>query len=766
MLINKKYLLIGFLVLFCGPALALNFTAKHIQFKGLQRITPKTALSYMPVKPGDKITQQKSNQIIQKLYQTDFFNNISLSRHKNTLIVHVEERPIISHLKIVGNNALPSKALRHVLDKMGIKQSHEYDKAAVKKIKNALLGQYYAMGHFNAQVHVDVKHETPHQVDLKINISEGQAAKIKNIVIKGNHAYGDSTLIDHMDIDANSWFGFITNSDRFSSQKLSQGLQHLTQFYKNHGYKSFKVVNYNTSITPDRKHVYINLTVKEGQQYHFGSVQFEGKLPYSKERLKQLVKFHKNDIYSQQTIQQTKTALNKLLGKKGFVNVDIKTHAHVNQQSNQVDITFEIKPGKRIYVRHINFIGNDKTNDQAFRRTLHQFEGAPISTEAIKQSRQNLLQLPFVRHVSMSKKSVKGHPNEVDLNYNIKTAPAGEIKAGIGYSDVNGIMLNSSITQKNFLGTGNRFGVQASYSKTSLSAGVHYFNPYYTTSGIGRGYNIYAQRYNANEANLTNFTTNNYGASLSYSFPFDQYDHVSATMGIDMLRLKTGSNPSDRVRNFQNEHGSGYVQIPLSLGWTRNSLDRSIFPQNGWHQSMDLTVSVPVTSDSLQYYKWSYSSKYYLQIYHDFVLKLRGDAGYGDGYGSYDRLPFMKNFYVGGMGSIRGYDANTIGPHDSKDEAIGGNLFFDGSASLIVPNPISDNLRTSLFVDGGNLYDTQATSKEKSQYQYRGRIRLSSGVEFDWFSPMGMLKFSLAKALNATDQDDTQLFQFNIGTSF
>lgn len=766
MSVYKKLLSIGLLIVLCAPGFALNFTAKHIQFEGLKRITPQTAMSYLPVKPGDEITHKTSNKIIKQLYQTGFFKDIDLKRDQDTLVVNVTERPIISHLKITGNKALPSKALRKVLEKMGIVQSHEYNEASVKKIKNALLGQYYAMGRFNAHVNIDVSNETPHKVSLHIHISEGQPATVQNIVVKGNHAFDTYVLVDHMDIDTSSWFNFITHSDRFSSQKLSQGLKDLTAFYKNHGYKNFEVTNYNTSITPDRKHVYINVTVHEGKQYRFSGYQFSGELPYPKERLQHLVKFHKGDIYSQHKVDDAISSIKTLLGRKGYTDADVKQHLDVDKASGQIKVNFEIRPSKRKYVRHIQFVGNDKTNDSAFRRTLHQFEGAPISTQAMQESRRNLLQLPFVRDVSVDKKPVKGQPNQVDVDYHIKTAPAGELKASLGYSDVEGMMLSAGLTQKNLLGTGNTFGMHTSYSKTRLSAGVNYFNPYYTTSGIGRGFNVYAQRYNANEANLTNFTTNNYGASMNYSFPVNQYNDVTLSLGVDYLRLKTSTVPSNRVKKFTDKHGTDYFQLPVSLGWARNSLDRSIFPKNGWYQSADFMLSLPVASDSLQYYKLSYNSKYYYQIYHKFILKLRGDAGYGDGYGSFDRLPFMKNYYVGGMGSIRGFDANTIGPRDSKGEAIGGNLFFDGSASLIVPNPISDNLRTSVFVDGGNVYDTQATSAEQRQYQHRGRIRFSSGVEFDWLSPLGMLNFSLAEAINATEQDDTQLFQFNIGTSF
>lgn len=761
----KKCLLVGLLLL-SGVSFALNFTAKHIHFKGLQRITPKTAMSYLPVKPGDQITHDNSNKIIKSLYKTGFFKDINLSRDNDTLIVHVKERPIISSLNISGNKALPTKALRHVLNQMDIIQSHEFNQAAVKKIKNALLGQYYSMGHFNAQVTINVHHESPHQVALDINISEGQTATVQNIVIKGNHAYGDSTLINHMDINTSSWFGFITHSDRFSSNKLSQGLKHLTQFYKNHGYKDFEVTHYNTSITPDRKHVYINVTVHEGKQYHFGQSHFSGKLPYESKRLSQLVKFHQGDVYSQQKLQDTVSAIETLLGQKGYIHAQIKPQPHVVKHNHTVNVTFKIHPGKRIYVRHIEFEGNDKNDDNAYRRTLHQHEGSAVSTQALKDSRRNLLQLPFVRDVSMKKEAVKGHPNQVDLKYDIKTAPAGEVKAGLGYSDLEGLMLHGGITQKSFLGTGNTFGFRASYSQTTLSTSLHYYNPYYTASGIGRGYSIYANRYNASQANLTHFTTNNYGANLSFNIPVNKYNNVSTSIGVDYLDLKPSSYPSNRVNDFTEKHGEDFIQLPFNIGWSRNTLDRGIFPKNGWYQSLNFNVSLPVESDSLEYYKLSYSSKVYQQLYQNYILKLRGDTGYGDGYGGYDRLPFMKNYYVGGMGSIRGYDANTIGPHDSKNDAIGGNLFFDGSVSLIFPNPLSDNLRTSVFVDGGNVYDTEATEQEKQQYSHRGRIRLSSGVEFDWLSPLGMLNFSLAKAINNTDEDDTQWFQFNIGTSF
>lgn len=762
----KKFFLMALLMVSVWTAQAqdLNFVAKKIQFVGLQRITQDTAFSYLPVHAGDKIDAAVSDQIIHDLYQTGFFSDVELLRQGDALIIKVDERPVISKITISGNKVIPSKELNKVLKQMKIAEGYEYNRSILNTIKAAMINQYYSHGKYNARVNINVIPQKNNSVALNITISEGVTATIKQISLIGNKVFTDKELLKQFKLSTPTVFSFITHNDQYASEKLEADLENLRSYYLNRGYLKFQIDSTQVSMTPDRKHVYIAIKMTEGDQYRFAGYDLQGNLILPKQDLQKLVGVKKGAVFSRQVVINSEKSIGDALGSVGYYHAQVQTNSKVDEQNKTIFLTFNVVPGPRIYVRHIIFSGNTNTNDFAFRRTLQQMEGGLISTKAIDQSKQRLLGLPFVSDVDVTTQPVAGKPNQVDMNYKVTTQPAGEVKAGVGYSDVDGILLNAGVNQQNIFGTGNSFSTNISYSKAMLSAGVNYYNPYYTNWGVGRGFSLYGSRYNAKEVNITDYATDNYGGAVNYSIPVAQYDSLLLGFGIDYLDLHASSNPTDLVQDFIHDHGHVFWQIPLNLGLVHNTLNRAIFPTKGVYQEINFTLSAPVERDSLEYYKATYDITYYHPVYEDFVGKLSGDAGYGGGYGNYNRLPFFKNFYVGGMGSVRGYEQNSIGPQDLYGNAIGGNLMFDTSAALIFPNPFSKALRTSWFFDAGNVYDTQGS--EKGTTNHSGRIRMSSGFEFDWLSPLGMLNFSLAKAINPTKDDDTQLFQFNIGTSF
>jgi outer membrane protein insertion porin family len=508
------------------------------------------------------------------------------------------------------------------------------------------------------------------------------------------------------------------------------------------------------------------IKIQEGGQYKFSGFKLTGHLILPRKQLRNLVTIKPNTIFSKSEVVNAETAIGDALGSKGYAKAKVTTKPQVNEKTKRVFLVFDVQPGPHVYVRFINFQGNNSTNDEAFRRVLTQMEGGLVSTTALKNSKQRLLQLPFVRNVELTTTPVRGKPNEEDLNYKVTTVPAGKIQAGVGYSDVDGAMINAGISQQNIFGTGNSFNISTSYSASMLSAQVGYFNPYYTQWGVGRGFNIYASHYDASEANIADYATDNYGGAVTYSIPMTLHTSVQFSLGLDDLYLQPASDPSEEIDSFVTKHGKSFLQIPVNFGVTYNDLNRTVFPTAGFVQTGGVAVSVPVDSKSLEYYKLTYNAQYYQPIYKSFIAHFKVGGGYGGGYGDYDKLPFFKNFYAGGMGTVRGYAANTIGPQDSQGNSIGGNLLYYASAGLVFPNPFSKTLRTTWFFDAGNVINTKATRAERARNPDRNAVRMSTGVEFDWLSPMGMLNFSLAKALNANSQDDTQVFQFNIGTVF
>ncbi len=762
---KKLIVIVTFITLLTVQVVAQAFVASKIEFVGLQRIPSDTAMSYLPIRPGAKVTAQTSDSIIRALYKTGFFSNVALDKRGSTLVIHVQERPVISKLTLSGNKVVSSKELLKVLKKMSVANGYEYNRSTLQTIKSALLNEYYSHGKYNARVNIQVTKQPHNEVAVSILISEGLTATVKQIHIIGNKAFSESKLLDQFQLTTPGLLSFFNHDDQYSSQKLAADLHSLTAYYMNRGYLKFRILGTQVSLSPDRKHVYITVKVHEGNQYHFSGFSLAGRLILPRAQLRMLSEVQKGAIFSNQAIINTETNIGNALGAKGYYETKVSAKTRVNEAKKTIFITFEVSPGQRIYVRRIYFSGNSGTNDQAFRRELTQMEGGLISTVAVQNSKRRLLQLPFVRNVDVSTTPVPSHSNEVDVGYKVATMPAGQVRAGVGYSDVDGPMFNVGLNQQNVFGTGNSFGFNAAYSASMLSAMVSYFNPYYTKWGIGRGFSLYASHYNASEANTADYETDNYGGAINYSIPISQYDSAQFSVGLNYMYLDTNSNPATIIQDFVNEHGKNFTQIPINIGWTHNSLDQANFPTSGLLQNLNFTFSAPAGSNALEYYKATYNLAYYHPIYASFVGKLRGGVGYGDGYGSYSTLPFMKNFYLGGMGSVRGYEANTIGPIDSAGDTIGGNLYFDTSAELIVPNPLSRSVRTALFVDAGNVYATHMSASEKTLNPDRNRIRYSAGLEVDWLSPIGLLNFSLAKAINPAKNDDTQVFQFNIGAS-
>src|SRR3990167_4706455 len=761
---KRVYCIIIGLLVFCSQVYADSFTATQIKFVCLKRISSDTALSYLPVRPGDEITPAISDQIINDLYKTGFFSNVSLSEQGSTLIINVAERPIISKLVLSGNKVVPSKELLKVLREMNIAEGYEYNRSTLKTIETALLDEYYSHGKYNARINIQVVPAENDSVAVYINISEGLTATIKQINIIGNEAFSEHKLSDQFQLTTPSLFSFINHDDQYSSEKLAGDLDKLTAYYLNRGYIHFRIDSSQVSMTPDRKHVYITIKIIEGAQYKFSGYQFSGNLILPKNQLQPLVQVKAGNVFSKQAVIDSEKAIGDALGAKGYSEAKISVQPAIDEQNKTIFVTFTIHPGQRIYVRHVYFVGNSSTNDFAFRREITQMEGGLISTQAIKNSKQNIQQLRFVSDVEVTPHPVPGKPNEVDVGYKVTTVPAGEVTAWVGYSDVDGLLFNIGLNQQNVLGTGNAFSVNASYSASMLSAQVSYFNPYYTTWGVGRGFNLYASHYNADQANTADYALDSYGGAVNYSIPLAQYDSLQFSIGLNDSYLQSSSSPATVITNFVNRYGRSFFQIPVSLGWNHNSLDKAVFPTLGLVQNAGVSVDVPVEKNSLEFYKLSYGFDYYHPVYEQFIAQLRGDTGYGNGYGKFSQLPFFENFYAGGMGSVRGYTANTLGPQDNNGDSVGGNLYFDASVGLIFPNPFSRSLRTTWFVDAGDVYNTYSMTSQGVTNPDKASVRYSTGIEFDWLSPIGMLNFSLAKAINPSKYDDTTPFQFNIGT--
>lgn len=743
-----------------------NFVIQSISIQGLQGISQATVLNYVTVKPGETFSLQKSNQLIQSLYKTGFFNNVDLSRQGNTLVINVDQRPIIGKITISGNDVIKTDQLKKVLKQLGFVEGQVYNPSVLSTIKKSLAEEYFVLGKYNARIDVDVKKQVRNRVSIAIKISEGVVSKIKQIRIIGNKVFDESVLLKQLTLSTSGLFTWYTHNDRYTKEKLGKDLEALRSYYLDRGYLKFKIDSSQVSLSPDRQSVYIVVHITEGPQYTMSDYSVSGRLILPRHQILSMIDVNKGEIFSKKAVMAINKKIIAALGAKGYSNAEVNVLPKFNEKLKTVSLNFHVVPGPRIYIHRISFSDNYRTNDETLRRELKVLtEGGPFETDKVKQTKRALLQLPYLSNVDVTTTPVPRKPNEVDVNYKVTEVPSAQLQGGIGYSTLEKLMFNAGITQKNLLGTGNTLGLNFTYSAITTNLNLDYFNPYYTKSGIGRDINAYISQYDASSANVNDYVSNDYGVAMNFTMPFDQYNTFNFGGGYENNYINVSSTPSTQQAAFIREHGRHFYQFDANLGWSYSSLDRILFPRSGIKQSINLKSTIPFAKQSLRYYKTGYSFGYYQPLIKSFIGHMTANINYGKGYGSYiGLLPFFKNYYAGGFGSVRGFEANSIGPKDSKGDTMGGNFEMDASASLILPNFISDAVRTSLFVDAGDVYQTS------SRKHYHGvklnEMRTSVGIELDWRSPIAMLNFSLATPLHKRRNDDANAFDFNIGSSF
>lgn len=771
---NKKILvLIILLNLFVTKVFASDsFVVRNIQIEGLQRVSRETVMSYLPIKSGQILGSGKTGRIIQALYKTGFFEHISLARQGNTLIIKVEERPTIGQLKISGNSVIPTDKLNSVMKGVDIVEGRVYNRAMLDKIKQGLLNQYYELGRYNARVDTVVTPQDRNRVLITITISEGLVAKVAKINIIGNHAFREATLIKQLDLTTPNLVAFFTQSDRYSQEKLESSLEKLRNFYLDHGYIKFAVQSAQVGITPDRKSVYLTVVINEGSQYTVTGYTITGDTILPRSDLMKLVKIQNNTVFSRQTIMDSEKAITESLGTKGYVSSEVALEPNIDDVHKTVFLTFNIKPGKRTYVRHITFSDNTKTNDVVLRREIEQMEASVISTKRLEDSKHRLKMQPYIKEVELSVLPVPSHKDLVDVNYKVTEQNAAEANLSIGYSQIERIIFGAGFNQKNFLGTGKTLGVNATTSRFQDFYGITYTDPYFTQDGISRTTSLAFTKFKPGAANLnTGYTTDEFDLGDQYRIPIGQqvgvFNWINLGYGYQnvLVNLHNPVNISQQVYDFINDHGHHFQQLDLTAGYSRDSRDKAIFPTSGMIHSVDGNIYLPLTGKSLRYYTLSYDTKMYQPLFNNFILMERADVAYGSSFnGGARNYPFFRYWYAGGIQTVRGYLGNTLGPLDSTGSSSGGNFLAYGSVGLIFPNPLHETLRTSAFIDAGNVYQT--FDNRSFGGTASGPPRFSAGVEADWLTPLGMMiDLSVAKAINSRPGDRKEVFQFSLGAN-
>jgi outer membrane protein insertion porin family len=767
---HKRYMVNQLAALAVGLVVTVNasaddsrFVVKDIRLEGLMRVSPANVYAQLPLSNGDTVDGDKVSAAIRALFKSGNFEDVASERDGDVLIFRVTERPAIASIKIEGNKAIDTDTLNKALKDAGLVEGEVLKRATLDHIKGELERQYFGQGRYDASIVVTNEAKPRNRVAVNIKINEGDSATIKAINIVGNTAFSDEELIKLFQLKKTHLTSFFKSDDKYAREKLTGDLETLRSYYLDRGYINFSLNSNQVTLSPDKKYVYIDVSISEGDKYTFGETKILGELPVAEQELKKLIIIKSGKTYSQQYVTASSKLMTHRLGTEGYLFAEVNPIPEINEDKKVVNINFFVNPAKQTYVRRVNFKGNLKTDDHVLRREMRQFEGSLASTDKIDLSKLRLQRLGFFKDVTIETPKVANTNDQVDVNVNVEEQPSGTLTASLGYSGGSGFIFSLGVSQNNFLGTGNKVSVNLNRSDTSDSYNLSFLDPYFTLDGVSRGYNLYYKKTKIDPLNVSRYATDSKGASLTFGYPIDETKSISFSLGVDQTDITQGTLASDVVRNFISEYGTTINTYTGSVAWSYSTLNRGVFADRGASQRLSLDFAMPMSDVS--YLKLSYNGQLYVPINDDFSVRLRTDLGFGD------NLPFYRNYFAGGYGSVRGYRDNTLGPRspsfvgDLDPEIVGGNVLVENSAELIVPTPFAKNnrqLRTVLFVDSGMVYD-----RGSAAYGFDlSDLRYSAGVSLAWLTAIGPLSFTISKPFNKQLNDETQSFQFTIGQPF
>ena len=739
-----------------------SFLVEDIRLEGLQRISIGSAFNALPLRVGDEMTPERTTEVIRALFSTGFFSDIELDREGDVVVIRVVERPSVASIEITGNEDIPSEELLKGLKEIGLAEGRVFVPSALDAVEQELQRQYFGHGKYGVTLRSEVEELPRNRVAIDIIIEEGDVARIRQINLVGNEVFADRELLAKFELSTPNLLTFITGNDKYSKEKLSGDLESLRSFYLDRGYLDFNIESTQVAITPNKAQMYITINVTEGNRYEVEEVRLSGELIVDSAELVNLVLLRPGDVFSRRQLNWTTDAISERLGREGYAFSNVNAIPDVDEERGLVSLTFFIDPGKRVYVRRVGFAGNDKTRDEVLRREMRQMEGAWFSSSSVERSRVRLERLGFFEEVNVETPAVAGSADEVDVEFSVTERPSGTISAGFGFAQGSGILLNGSVTQDNFLGTGKRVAVTLSDSDYSRVYSVSQTDPYYTIDGISRTLAVFFRTTDAAEENLTEFDTDSIGANIGFNVPINEFDSIGLGIGVENTQIGTNIFTPIEITSFISDQGDDYNIIRGNASWSHDTRNRAIFPTAGGLQSISGELALPVAD--LEFYKIFYNQQRYFPIGRSSSLMFAGTLGYGDGYGDTDELPFFEHFFAGGFNSVRGFKSNTLGPLTAFDrDPFGGDTLIIGKAEFFFPPPliddVSSNFRMSTFFDIGNVFggDENVDVAE---------LRYSVGVGAIWISPFGPLSVSMAIPFNDDEDDETEGFQFNLGANF
>ncbi|WP_371818584.1 outer membrane protein assembly factor BamA [Polynucleobacter sp. MG-5-Ahmo-C2] len=765
------------LLLVMAVALSLNahaaesFVVKDIRVEGLQRVEPGTVFSYLPVQVGDTFTEEKGAEAIKALYSTGFFRDVQIQAQGDVLIVIIEERPTISRIEFTGMKEFDQELVRKSLKAVGVAEARFYDKAIIDKAEQELKRQYVGKGMYAAEVVATVTPVERNQVAVYFNIDEGPVAKIQEINFIGNEVFSESTLKSEMQLKTGGWLSWYSKDNLYSKQKLTADLETIRSYYLNRGYLEFVIESTQVSITPDKKGVYLTISINEGKKFTVKAVRVAGDTLGKEAELMQLITLKPGDTFSSAKLTESTKAIAEILGSYGYAFATINPQPDVRRELAEVDLTLVVDPGRRIYVRQVAISGNAKTRDLVIRREMRQFESSWFDSDKIDLSKKRLGRLGYFTETDITSEDVPGSPDQVDVKVKVTEKPTGAVTVGAGFSSTEKLILSAGINQDNAFGTGTAVGLNFSLGKVNQNLTLSNYDPYFTEDGISRYTDVY---YRSSKplyyAGDPDYQIKSVGSSIKFGVPYTEVDRVFFGSGIEAFRINTTVNTPQPYLNYAETYNiaaPGYpatlttYNVPLTVGWARDGRDSALIPSEGSLQQLSGEVGTPVGNMTFYRLYGQY------QKYHSFskgnILSFNGEVGYGEAYGSHS-FPITKNYYVGGIGSVRGYAPGSLGPQYYNStygtyQPTGGQSKIVTNVEYTVPVPGSGTdktLRMFTFVDGGNAYGTNINLVLKYSY----------GLGISWISPLGPLKFSYGLPYKAQPTDNIQRLQFQVGTAF
>ena len=775
---SKLALFISLLLLSIAAFAMEPFVIKDIKIEGLQRTEPGTVFNYLPVQVGDTMTEDKSSEAIKSLYRTGFFKDVRIEADQDILLITVQERPSIADIQFSGNKAFQSDKLKEGMKGIGLAEGQIYDKSKLEFAEQEIKKQYLAQGKYTATVKTSASPLERNRVAIRFDIEEGIVSRIKEINVVGNQLYTKSDVTSEFELKTTNWLSWWYKDDQYSKQKLTSDLEKLKSFYMNRGYLEFSIDSTQVSITPDKEDVYITINISEGPKYKVSNVKLAGDLQQVPEgELQNLIKIKKDDIFNREKITESTKGMNARLGNDGFAFSNVNAIPEINKEDHTASFTFFVDPGRKVYVRRIDIEGNERTRDDVIRREFRQVESGWYAADKIDRSKVRLNRTQFFSDVNIETPAVPGSTDQVDLKVKVTERNTGSIMLGAGLSSSDGLVGSFNVTQANFLGTGDRVSAQINTGSVNKTYSLSVTKPFYTPEGISLGYDAYRRDVNTSSLNVVSYNTSSYGAGIRFGVPLSEKNAISYGLTLDNTEVSalTVNSPVRYQQYCQKVSGSStgctMNSLTASLGWSVDSRDDILFPKKGELRRVSGEIATPGLD--LQIYKLTLQETWYKDVTKDLTVMLNGQFGYANSYGGKE-FPFYKNFYVGGVNTVRGYAQGSIGPvclvgdtscgsnTSTSNMFMGGNKQIIMNAELFMPVPFIKNnnqFRLSAFIDAGNVYSMD-------QSVVIGDLRYSAGMGVLWVSPFGPLKLVYAVPFNNQSTDKTESIQFQMGQQF